>query len=109
MEDFARGADRGGKNYLHKSSTLAKILKNKNTNHMKQIKVKVITNAKKNEVVEGEGMFKVYVNAPPVDGKANKAIIEVLAEYFKVRKSNVKIIRGEKSKQKIIEINAGGD
>ena len=106
---ISQGGDRGDKNYLYKSSTLAKILKNKNTKHMKQIKIRVITNAKKNEVVEGEGMFKVYVNAPPVGGKANKTLIEVLAEYFKVRKSNVKIIRGEKSKEKVIEIDTGGD
>jgi len=72
---------------------------------MKQIKIKVITNAKKNEVMEGEGIFRVYVNAPPVDGKANKALIEILAEHFKIRKSSVKIIRGEKSREKIIQID----
>lgn len=72
---------------------------------MKRIKIKVITNAKKNEVVAGD-IFKVYVNAPPVDGKANKAIIEILAEHFKVRKSNVKIVKGEKSREKIIEIES---
>ncbi len=72
---------------------------------MKQLKIKVITNAKRNEVVEGEGTLKVYVNAPPVDGKANKVVTEVLAEYFKVRKNSVKIIRGEKSKEKVIEID----
>ncbi|HBR22219.1 MAG TPA: hypothetical protein DD713_06585 [Nitrospiraceae bacterium] len=72
---------------------------------MKKLKIKVITNANKNAVVEGEGMLKVYVNAPPVDGKANKVVAEVLAEHFKVRKSSVKIIRGEKSKEKVIEID----
>ena len=72
---------------------------------MKKLKIKVITNAKKNAVVEGEGLLKVYVNAPPVDGKANKVVTEVLAEHFKIRKSSVKILRGEKSKEKIIEID----
>ena len=72
---------------------------------MKQLKIKVITNAKRNEVVEGEGTLKVYVNAHPVDGKANKVVTEVLAEYFKVRKNSVKILRGEKSKEKVIEID----
>ena len=72
---------------------------------MKKLKIKVITNAKRNEVVEGEGMLKVYVNAPPVDGKANKVVAEVLAEHFKVRKNCVKILRGEKSKEKVIEID----
>jgi hypothetical protein len=72
---------------------------------MKKLKIKVITNAKRNVVVEGEGMLKVYVNAPPVDGKANKVMAKVLAEHFKVRKGSVKIIRGEKSKEKVIEID----
>ncbi|MBI4690468.1 MAG: DUF167 domain-containing protein [Nitrospirae bacterium] len=72
---------------------------------MKRIKIKVITNAKKNEVVAGD-IFKVYVNAPAVDGKANKALIGILAEHFKVRKSNVKIVKGEKSREKIIEIES---
>ena len=72
---------------------------------MKKLKIKVITNAKRNAVVEGEEMLKVYVNAPPVDGKANKIVAEVLAKHFKVRKNCVKIIRGEKSKEKVIGIN----
>jgi len=71
---------------------------------MRRIKIKVIPNAKKNQVLEGD-VFKVYVNAPPVDGKANKAVAEVLSEYFKVRKSAVKIIKGERSKEKVVEIN----
>ncbi len=70
------------------------------------IKIKVIPNAKKNKVVESEGLFKVYVNAPAVDGKANKALIEVLSEYFDVRKSSVRIVRGEKSREKVVEVNS---
>jgi len=72
---------------------------------MKKLKIKIITNARKNAVVEEEGTLRVYVNAPPVDGKANKLVAEVLAEHFKVRKNCVKILRGEKSKEKIIEID----
>ncbi|MEK6583013.1 MAG: DUF167 domain-containing protein [Nitrospirota bacterium] len=69
------------------------------------IKVKVIPNAKKNKVVESEGLFKVYVNAPAVDGKANKALIAVLSEYFNIRKGSIKIVRGEKSREKVVEVN----
>ncbi len=72
---------------------------------MKRINIKVIPNATKNLVCEEKGSFKVYVNAPPVEGKANKAVIEVLSEYFNVRKSNIKIIKGEKSRHKVVEIN----
>ncbi len=72
---------------------------------MKKIQVKVITNAKKNEVIEQEEKFKIYLTTAPVAGKANKALIRLLAEYFKVKKSYVQIIKGEKSKEKIVEIN----
>jgi len=72
---------------------------------MKTIKIKVVPNAKKNKVLdEGEGL-KVYVAAPPIGGKANKAVIELLAEFFDVRRGNVKIIKGEKSREKIVEID----
>lgn len=73
---------------------------------MKRIRVKVVSNAKKNEVLEENGKLKVYVKAPPIDGKANKALTELLARYFRVKKDVVRIIRGEKSREKIIEINA---
>lgn len=48
--------------------------------------------------------YKVYVTASPEDGKANKKVIELLADYFKVAKAQVKIIKGEVSRNKIIEI-----
>jgi len=54
-------------------------------------------------VKEGE-RFKVYLSAPAVEGKANKALIEFLSEYFKTRRNKISIIRGEKSRDKIVEI-----
>lgn len=50
------------------------------------------------------GTLHVYVNAPPLGGKANKAIIENLVKYFNTKKSNVILISGERSKQKTFEI-----
>ena len=52
------------------------------------------------------GVLHIYVAQPPLEGKANKAVAEALAEHFKVRKSKVVLIRGEKSKQKtfLIEV-----
>lgn len=72
---------------------------------MKKIKIKVIPNAKKAKILQEGELFKVYVNAPAVDGKANKAVIEVLSEHFNIRKSGIKIVRGEKSREKVIEID----
>lgn len=50
------------------------------------------------------GALHIYVNEPPLEGKANKAVSEVLAEYFKVSKSRVALKSGAKSKVKIFEI-----
>jgi len=66
--------------------------------------IKVIPNASKSRVVEEKGSLKVYVNSPPVDGKANKELIEVLADHFNVKKNRISIIRGEKSRTKVINV-----
>jgi uncharacterized protein (TIGR00251 family) len=50
------------------------------------------------------GALHVYVSQPPLEGKANKAVAEALAEYFKISKSKVILVRGEKSKQKIFDV-----
>lgn len=69
------------------------------------IKIKVIPKAKKEKIEEIEGTLKVYLTAPAQDGKANKKLIEVLAEHFKIKKYNLQIIRGLKSKDKLVEIS----
>ncbi len=51
-----------------------------------------------------EGALHVYVSAPPLEGKANAAIIEALAEYFQTKKSNVVLMAGEKGKKKRVMI-----
>jgi uncharacterized protein (TIGR00251 family) len=68
------------------------------------MQIKVIPKAKKEKIVETEGTLKVYLTEPAEDGKANKRLIEVLAEYFKVKKYNLEIIRGLKSRDKVIAI-----
>lgn len=50
------------------------------------------------------GTLHVYVNAPPLEGKANQAVIESLAGHFKVKKSAVLLMSGHKSKNKRFEI-----
>ena len=50
------------------------------------------------------GILHAYVSKPPLEGKANAAIIEALSKYFKVKKNSVILISGEKSKQKVFEI-----
>jgi uncharacterized protein (TIGR00251 family) len=67
--------------------------------------VKVCPGARRNQVsADGDGV-KVWTTAKPADGAANAAVVKSLAEYFDVPKSRVKIIRGEKSRTKIVEID----
>ncbi len=76
---------------------------------MKKINIKVIPNARRNSVSEEGGIFKVRVTAPAVDGKANKAVIEVLSGFYKVKKRDIKILRGERSRDKLVEIFSNKD
>ena len=71
------------------------------------MKLQVIAhpNSKKARVEEGLlGTLHVYVNQPPLDDNANKAIIKALAKYFKVKTNSVILLSGEKSKNKIFKI-----
>jgi hypothetical protein len=71
-----------------------------------KIFIKAKPNAKKEQVEKiSENSFVVAVKEPPVQGRANSAIIAALAEYFKVPKSGVKIVFGFNSRQKVVEVN----
>ena len=50
------------------------------------------------------GDLHVYVHEPPLEGRANLAVIEALAQYFKVSKSQVMLVSGGKSKRKIFNV-----
>ncbi len=54
--------------------------------------------------IVNESEWIVRVNEPATEGKANLAIIEAIAEQLNVPKSKVILVRGSKSKHKIIEI-----
>lgn len=71
-----------------------------------KISVKVTPNAKRRAVVTQEdGSLRVHLTAPAVDGKANKALIILLAEYYHERKSRITIVQGLKSRIKIVHID----
>ncbi len=69
-----------------------------------KLEVKVIPAAKKNAILQEGQRIKIYLTAPAVDGKANQALIEFLAENYKVRKNQIEIIKGLKSRNKVIII-----
>jgi uncharacterized protein (TIGR00251 family) len=68
------------------------------------LNIRVIPKSSKNQVArEGESL-KVYLTKPAHDDLANKQLIELLADHFRVKRYQLKIVRGEKSKNKIVEI-----
>jgi hypothetical protein len=71
----------------------------------KQVKAK--PNSKKQQLVtEADGSLTAYLKSAPMDGKANQELIQLLAESFKVAKSQVAIKSGLSSRIKIVEIQA---
>lgn len=73
---------------------------------MRTITVRVVPRASKSEVVgEIDGVLKVRVAAPPVDGAANAELVKLLAKHFKVAKRSIELIAGDAAKIKRIRIN----
>ena len=68
--------------------------------------VRLTPRASKNEIVGIQaGALRVRLTAPPVEGAANAALIEFLAERLQVRKSAVSIVSGEKSRNKVVRVS----
>ncbi len=68
------------------------------------ITLKISPNASKNEIIKSEEGLKVKITAQPIDGKANKALIEYLSKQLKIPKSSIEILKGETSKEKTLLI-----
>lgn len=66
------------------------------------VRLKIIPNSSKNEIIYDENSLKIKVTAQPVENKANKALIEFLSKKLKVAKSNIQIIKGEINKEKTL-------
>lgn len=65
------------------------------------IDISVSPKSSKNRIVIDEnGTIKVYLTAPPVDGKANAELLAFLSKRLKIPKSYIEILHGDKSKKK---------
>ena len=69
------------------------------------LNVRVAPKASRNLVKKCQDHLKVYLTKPAQDGLANAQLIDLLSEYLKVKKYQIKIIKGDKSRDKLIEIN----
>jgi uncharacterized protein (TIGR00251 family) len=69
------------------------------------IRVRVIPNGDDNQVVGRIGsVLRVKVVSPDMDAKANKVLIYYLAEFFEVKTNGIHIMRGEKAREKMVQI-----
>lgn len=70
-----------------------------------RITVKVVPRAKKRDIrKQPDGSYKIKVLSPPIDGRANKEVIDIIAREYGVKPSKVKIISGEKAREKVVEV-----
>jgi uncharacterized protein len=78
----------------------------KNTSAGVTFSVKVHPRAKKNALTGEVGdVLKLALTAPPVEGKANEACIQLLAEVLGVPRSSITIVAGQNSRQKLIRVS----
>ena len=72
---------------------------------MGRLKLRIVPNAKRNEVTGEHGdAVKIKVAAPAIEGKANEALLEFIAEKLGIHRRNLTLIAGGKSRDKLIEI-----
>ena len=74
--------------------------------HQSVIRVKVLPRASVNQISGNDsGVIKVKLTAPPVEGKANKALVQFLAKELGMARRDVEIISGKRSRVKSIRIH----
>ena len=69
-----------------------------------KLKIRISPNSSKNEIIKGDDGVKIKITAQPIEGKANKAVVEFLSKEFKISKSSIEIVKGTTSKEKTILI-----
>jgi uncharacterized protein len=75
-----------------------------------RLTLRVQPRSRKNEIAgERGGALLVRVTAPPVDGKANEAVRQLIAKRLRVPAGRVSIVRGESSRDKLLEVEGIGD
>lgn len=73
---------------------------------VKIIRARISPNSKQKTIIrKSKDSFDIKVREKPQQGKANKAVIEVLAEYLNVPKQKIKLIKGFKQRNKVFEIS----
>ena len=66
------------------------------------VNIKIVPNSSKNDIILEDEFVKVKITAQPIEGKANKALIEFLSKKFKIPKTSIEIVKGETNKEKTL-------
>ncbi|MDQ7082612.1 MAG: DUF167 domain-containing protein [Aquificota bacterium] len=70
------------------------------------LRVRVSPLSKEESVKEvGDGELFVRVSSPPLQGRANRRVVELIAKHFGVPPSRVRIVKGYRSRNKILEVD----
>lgn len=74
--------------------------------HGAALAIRVTPRASRNEIVEilPDHTIKIRLTAPPVDGKANEALIDFLADVLGVAKSRIDIVAGQTGRDKLVTV-----
>ena len=79
--------------------------RNKSAANATLLSVRIQPRASKNELVHMEGgKVKIRLTAPPVDGAANEALVRYLSDFLSVPKSQIEIVSGHSSRDKVVRI-----
>ncbi len=71
------------------------------------IQVRVVPRSSRAEIAgKANGVYRIKITAPPVEGKANKALVGFLAKKTGLPKRNIEIVAGERSRNKTIRIRS---
>lgn len=67
--------------------------------------IRVCPRSSRNHIEQIGNVLKVYLTKPATDGEANSQLIDLLTEHFKIKKYQIKIKSGARSRNKLVEID----
>lgn len=73
------------------------------------LNIRAVPRASRNLIKKEEGCLKIYLTKPNQNGLANAQLIDLLADYLNIKRYQIKIIKGSKSRDKLVEIDEGRD
>lgn len=74
------------------------------------LRLRVQPRASRDEIVGWqEGALRLRVTAPPVEGEANRAVAALLARVLRITPSRIRVVRGERGRNKLVEITGLGE